>query len=88
LEAARATSRATLFFEPATVGKQRFVDSALEAKNPGNEVWNEAQNIWCPEDGAFELLVKCFVSIGTGNPGITKMILGVQTYPFPSCGLE
>ena len=70
VEAARATSAATSFFEPVTIGKRKYVDGALGANNPVEEVWIEAQNIWCPEDGALEPLVKCFVSIGTGNPGL------------------
>jgi hypothetical protein len=34
-----------------------------------DEVEGEASNIWCPESGNLKPLVKCFVSIGTGNPG-------------------
>lgn len=30
----------------------------------------EAANIWCSESGDLKPLVKCFLSIGTGNPGI------------------
>ena len=26
-------------------------------------------DIWCPEDGDLKPLIKCIVSIGTGNPG-------------------
>ncbi len=73
LEAARATSAATSFFEPAIIGKQKYADGALGANNPVSEVWNEAQNIWCHDDGALEPLVNCFVSIGTGNPGIQPL---------------
>ncbi len=29
----------------------------------------EASNIWCPGTGDLKPLVKCFISIGTGNPG-------------------
>jgi hypothetical protein len=32
-------------------------------------VEGEASNIWCPETGDLKPLVKCFISIGTGNPG-------------------
>ncbi|PGH34123.1 hypothetical protein GX50_03086 [[Emmonsia] crescens] len=73
LDAARATSAATSFFEPANIGTRRYVDGALGANNPVDEVWNEAQNIWCAEDGALEPLVNCFISIGTGNPGVSPM---------------
>jgi hypothetical protein len=34
-----------------------------------DEVEGEASNIWCPETGDLKPLVKCFISIGTGNPG-------------------
>ncbi|EQL35284.1 hypothetical protein BDFG_03030 [Blastomyces dermatitidis ATCC 26199] len=73
LDAARATSAATSFFEPAAIGTRRYVDGALGANNPVDEVWNEAQNIWCADDGALEPLVNCFLSIGTGNPGVSPM---------------
>ncbi|PGH02751.1 hypothetical protein GX51_04485 [Blastomyces parvus] len=73
LDAARATSAATSFFEPAAIGTRRYVDGALGANNPVDEVWNEAQNIWCADDGALEPLVNCFISIGTGNPGVSPM---------------
>jgi len=32
-------------------------------------VEGEAANIWCSETGDLKPLVKCFISIGTGNPG-------------------
>jgi hypothetical protein len=34
-----------------------------------DEVEGEASNVWCSETGDLKPLVKCFVSIGTGNPG-------------------
>ena len=34
-----------------------------------NEVEGEASNIWCSDTQDLKPLVKCFVSIGTGNPG-------------------
>ncbi|KAF4616252.1 hypothetical protein G7Y89_g15154 [Cudoniella acicularis] len=71
-EAVRATSAATSFFDPVTIGPRgrKFVDGALGANNPVEQLWNEAQAIWC-RDKEVELtaLLKCFVSIGTGNPG-------------------
>jgi hypothetical protein len=45
------------------------VDGALGANNPVDEVEGEASNIWCSETGDLKPLVKCFISIGTGNPG-------------------
>ena len=49
------------------------MDGALGANNPVDEVEGEASNIWCSESGELKPLVKCFISIGTGNPG-TKAV--------------
>jgi hypothetical protein len=49
------------------------VDGALGANNPVDEVEGEAANIWCPGASDLKPLVKCFISIGTGNLG-TKAI--------------
>lgn len=68
-EAALATSAATTFFDSVSIGARKFVDGALGANNPVDEVESEASNIWCPETGDLKPLVKCFISIGTGNPG-------------------
>ncbi|GIJ92687.1 hypothetical protein Asppvi_001965 [Aspergillus pseudoviridinutans] len=68
-EAALATSAATGFFTPVLIGPRCFVDGALGAKNPVDEVEGEASNIWCPDTGDLKPLIKCFISIGTGNPG-------------------
>jgi hypothetical protein len=74
-EAVRATSAATSFFNPTTIGPhgRKFVDAGLGANNPVERIWNEAQNIWCSSDQELQQLLKCFVSIGTGDPG-TKPI--------------
>ena len=69
VEAALATSAATTYFKPVTIGVRQYVDGALGSNNPVDYVWQEAQSIWCPDDGKLEPMVKCFVSIGTGNPG-------------------
>ncbi|KAB8212947.1 phospholipase [Aspergillus novoparasiticus] len=68
-QAALATSAATTFFEPVNIGDRSFADGGLGANNPVDEVEGEASNIWCPETGDLKRLVKCFISIGTGNPG-------------------
>lgn len=68
-EAALATSAATGFFDPVLIGARHFVDGALGANNPVDEVEGEATDIWCPDIGDLKPLVKCFISIGTGNPG-------------------
>ncbi|KAJ5851796.1 FabD/lysophospholipase-like protein [Penicillium soppii] len=68
-QAARATSAATTFFEPVSIGARRFADGGLGANNPVDEVEGEASDIWCEDTGDLKPLVKCFISIGTGNPG-------------------
>ena len=68
-DAALATSAATGFFGPVSIGARQFVDGALGANNPVYEVEGEASNLWCSETGDLKPLVKCFISIGTGNPG-------------------
>ncbi|KAJ4366790.1 hypothetical protein N0V83_007315 [Neocucurbitaria cava] len=68
-EAALATSAATTFFDPVSIGARMFVDGALGANNPVEEVEGEAANIWSSGTGEVKPLVKCFISIGTGNPG-------------------
>lgn len=68
-EAALATSAATKYFEPVSIGAREFVDGALGANNPVEEVEGEATNIWGTGTSDLKPLVKCFISIGTGNPG-------------------
>ncbi|KJZ69480.1 hypothetical protein HIM_11122 [Hirsutella minnesotensis 3608] len=68
-EAALATSAATGFFTPVKITSRTFVDGALGANNPVDQVEEEAADIWCPKTGELRPLVKCFISIGTGNPG-------------------
>jgi predicted acylesterase/phospholipase RssA len=69
-EACRATSAASSFFEPVTIGDygEVFVDGAMGANNPVGELWNQAKDTWPsepPEDN-----IKCLVSIGTGVPSL------------------
>lgn len=80
IEAALATSAATTFFQPVTIWVRRYIDGALGSNNPVEHLWNEAQNIWCPDDGQLELLVKCFVSVGTGNPGSSPIKNDVKNF--------
>ena len=68
-QAALATLAATTFFEPVSIGDRTFADCSLGANNPVDEVEGEASNIWCPKTRDLKPLVKCFISIGTGNPG-------------------
>lgn len=89
-ETALATSAATGFFDPVSIGARQFVDGALGANNPVEEVEGEAANIWCSKTGDLKPLVKCFISIGTGNPGkkaiqdnmlkfLSKTLVGIAT---------
>lgn len=89
-EAALATSAATGFFDPVSIGTRQFVDGALGANNPVDEVEGEAANIWSSGVGDLKPLVKCFVSIGTGQPGkkalkddmvnfLSKSLVGIAT---------
>ncbi|RYO26426.1 hypothetical protein AA0113_g12484 [Alternaria arborescens] len=89
-EAALATSAATGFFDPVSIGARQFVDGALGVNNPVDEVEGEAANIWSPDTGDLKPLVKCFVSIGTGHPGkkalednivkfLSKSLVGIAT---------
>ncbi|KAI9771206.1 MAG: hypothetical protein M1839_002865 [Geoglossum umbratile] len=89
-EAALATSAATGFFDVVSIGARQFVDGAIGANNPVDEVEGEATNVWCSGTGDLKPLVKCFVSIGTGNPGkkaiennmlrfLSKTLVGIAT---------
>ncbi|KAH0562201.1 hypothetical protein GP486_003102 [Trichoglossum hirsutum] len=69
-QAALATSAATTFFDPVSIDDRSFADGAFGANNPVEEVEGEASDIWCDATGDLKPLVKCFISIGTGNPGI------------------
>ncbi|KAK3299555.1 uncharacterized protein B0H64DRAFT_371884 [Chaetomium fimeti] len=69
-EAARATSAATTFFDPITIGGETFVDGATGANNPINYLWTEAGDVWGDGEGLDVARVKCLVSIGTGSPSL------------------
>jgi hypothetical protein len=69
-EAARATSAATSFFDPISIGRYRetFNDGATGANNPVRHLWAEAADKWrgLPLDES----IRCLVSIGTGVPAV------------------
>ncbi len=67
-DAALATSAASGYFDPVTIGSREFVDGALGANNPVEQVEGEASNIWCFETRDLKPHVKCFISIGAGYP--------------------
>ncbi|KAL8330853.1 hypothetical protein RB593_001686 [Gaeumannomyces tritici] len=79
-QACRATSAATTFFDPIAIGPygEEFVDGALGANNPVYEVWGQAVDMWGAD--TLERKLRCFVSIGTGVPGLKKVrddLLGI-----------
>jgi len=84
LQAALATSAATTFFDPVQIGDRVYVDGAIGANNPAAELENEASNIWCEATGQLEPLVKCFISIGTGNRTIDPISDKAWTFLFES----
>jgi hypothetical protein len=64
-EAARATSAASTFFEPISIGPngETFIDGALGYNNPIRLLDRESRDVWPNED-------RLFLSIGTGSaPG-------------------
>ncbi|KAF4337763.1 calcium-independent phospholipase A2 [Fusarium beomiforme] len=66
-QVARATAAAPTFFDDVSIGGMKFVDGALGANNPVDQVEEDAMEIWCPKTGNLQPLVKCFISIGTGS---------------------
>lgn len=72
-EAALATSAATRFFDSVSIGNHQFVDGAFGANNPIEEIEEEAADIWCTTSRALKSLVKCLVSVGTGDPAKLPM---------------
>ena len=81
-DAIRATSAASSFFEAVTIGphKRKFVDGALGVNNPIEQIWNEAQEVWCPPGTELKDLLKCVISIGTGDPGLKPISDGLLTF--------
>jgi predicted acylesterase/phospholipase RssA len=71
-EAARATSAATTFFDPITIGTETFVDGATGANNPIQELMIEAYKLWSEKlpGWKIEYNLQCVVSVGTGMPSL------------------
>lgn len=68
-----ATSAATTFFEPVTIDDMKYLDGGLGANNPVDDVVGEARYIMGRETEDLKPLVKCLISIGTGNPGMRSI---------------
>jgi hypothetical protein len=73
VEAALATTAAPTYFSDAIIQGSRFVDGAIGANNPVIQVEEEAADLWCEETGNVKPLIKCFISMGTGHPGIRSV---------------
>lgn len=88
-EAARATSAASTFFEPISIGnpKKEFLDGGTGANNPVRYVWDEAVDLLPRKDLLDNL--GCLIPIGTGQPvykpfessavGLGKALLNIAT---------
>ena len=75
LQACRATSAASSFFNPLTMTigqpgsdyEDSFIDGALGYNNPIRQMWTEAGFV---EGGPLDNKIACIVSIGTGKPSL------------------
>ena len=61
---ARATSAPPSHFEPLVIGGNSCTDGDLGVSNPSCHFWEEASNVWAPDDGKLDDKLHCFVSIG------------------------
>ena len=75
VNAACATSAATTFFDAVKIDGCKYRDGGFRAKNPVDEVWQEAQDVWLRDENQKSLSdeLNCFVSIGTGHLKINEM---------------
>lgn len=92
-EAARATSAASTFFDPISIGpnEEKFLDGGSGANNPVRHIWGEATDIIDEEgeEGSLADNLSCLISIGTGQPafkpfddtllGITNTLTNIVT---------
>ena len=79
-EASRATSAASTFFDPISIGpfRETFVDGATGVNNPVEEAYQEARLLWPGRD------IECLISLGTGDQGVqafgtSNMVAIVET---------
>lgn len=73
VDAARATSAATSFFEPVEINGLMYTDGGTGVNNPSEEAWNEMQSLWLPDKDNINSTISCFISIGCGHPGIKRL---------------
>ncbi|KEQ90170.1 hypothetical protein AUEXF2481DRAFT_71863 [Aureobasidium subglaciale EXF-2481] len=77
-EAARATSAASTYFDPISIGvpKQRYLDGGTGANNPVHDLWGEATDLLSHGQRLSDNL-GCLISIGTGQPGFKPVVESV-----------
>ncbi|KAK7187900.1 ankyrin repeat protein [Paraphaeosphaeria sporulosa] len=77
VQVALATSAAPRLFDEVNIGDVVHLDGGLDANNPVNHVAHEASDILCKEGGDpnLQARIKCFLSIGTGHPGVKAVHL-------------
>ncbi|XMA08527.1 hypothetical protein WAI453_001318 [Rhynchosporium graminicola] len=85
IDAACATSAATSFFDvvdTVDTGGILYRVGGFGANNPVNEVWMEARQIWIQDDydARLDPLLKCFISIGTGELKTENMKKSVKCF--------
>lgn len=73
VQAALATSAATGYFDAVNINGERFADGALLANNPAAEAFEELKSIHRLNNNEIEDRICCFVSIGTGHPGLNPI---------------
>lgn len=73
VQAALATSAATGYFDAVEIDGERFADGALLANNPAAEAFEELKSIHRLNNNEVEDRICCFVSIGTGHPGLNPI---------------
>lgn len=67
LEAALATSAAPTYFSKVTIEGCTYIDGALGANNPSEQLEDEANDIFCSGSNNLRQQVACFLSLGTGR---------------------
>jgi predicted acylesterase/phospholipase RssA len=73
VQAALATSAATGYFDAVDINGERFADGALLANNPAAEAFEELKSIHRLDNNEIEDRICCFVSVGTGHPGLNPL---------------
>jgi hypothetical protein len=73
LEAALATSAAPTYFSKVKIEGSSFVDGALGANNPTEQLEDEANDILCSRKNDLTTRVACLLSIGTGRMDLNSV---------------